>query len=203
MADEADPNAPAPTEGTVEQPPPSSGDGDRTFSQADLDAIVERRLAKERAKFADYDEHKAATARLKEMEDAERSEVERAQNAAREAEERAAQSEQRYRTATIASAVATEAAKAGADPDVILALIDRDSVELDDDGTVSGVAEHVASILEVKPYLKRPTPGSFDSGARSGSALPTFTREQLRDPAFYAANKDDILAASRDGRITA
>lgn len=195
---------------TTEPPPPAVEDATdgtdqpaRTFTQAELDAIVERRLAKERAKFADFDTFKAARVRLAEIEDAERTEVERAQNAAREADERAQQAESRFRSASIASAVAVEAAKAGADPDVILALIDTAAVELDDDGHVDGVADQVAALLEAKPYLRRPTAGSFDGGARGGtSSLPTFTRDQLRDPKFYAEHQAEILAAAKDGRIT-
>lgn len=35
-----------------------------------------------------------------------------------------------------------------------------------------------------------------------GDAQPTFTRKQISDPEFWAANRDAILAAQRDGRIT-
>jgi hypothetical protein len=33
-------------------------------------------------------------------------------------------------------------------------------------------------------------------------AAPTFTLAQISDPTFYRANRDAILAAQRDGRIT-
>lgn len=46
-----------------------------------------------------------------------------------------------------------------------------------------------------------------DIDARTGNAdqqtqAPTFTRAQLRDPQFYQANRDAIMAAVRDGRIS-
>lgn len=44
--------------------------------------------------------------------------------------------------------------------------------------------------------------GGADLTGGSGPAR-TYTREQLADPAFYAANRSDILAAQQQGRIIA
>jgi hypothetical protein len=44
-----------------------------------------------------------------------------------------------------------------------------------------------------------------DQGQDAPAAPPTpttYTREQLRDSAFFAANRADIMAAYREGRIT-
>lgn len=43
--------------------------------------------------------------------------------------------------------------------------------------------------------------GGADLGTGGSAPARTYTREQLRDPAFYQANKTDILAAQREGRI--
>lgn len=51
---------------------------ERTFTQAELDEIVKARLGKERAKFADYDDIKAKALKLDEMEEANKSELQKA-----------------------------------------------------------------------------------------------------------------------------
>ena len=51
---------------------------ERTFTQAELDAIVGDRLKRERAKYADYDEFKAKAAKFDEAEEASKSELQKA-----------------------------------------------------------------------------------------------------------------------------
>ena len=51
---------------------------ERTFTQAELDAIVGDRLKRERAKYADYDEFKAKAAKFDEAEEAGKSELQKA-----------------------------------------------------------------------------------------------------------------------------
>lgn len=59
-------------------------------SQADLDRIISDRVARERAKFADYDDLKAAAGRLAEIEEANKTELEKAIEKATAAEQRLA-----------------------------------------------------------------------------------------------------------------
>lgn len=74
---------------------PDSGkdDGARTLTQAELDRIIEERLARERKKYADYDELKAKAAKLDEYEAASKSDLEKAAEKAAAAEKRAEQAE--------------------------------------------------------------------------------------------------------------
>ena len=51
---------------------------DRTFTQAEVDAIVGDRLKRERAKYADYDDLKAKAAKFDEMEEASKTELQKA-----------------------------------------------------------------------------------------------------------------------------
>lgn len=46
------------------------------------------------------------------------------------------------------------------------------------------------------------TVGGADLGAGGSAPARTYTRAMLADSAFYQANKSDILAAQREGRIT-
>lgn len=59
-------------------------------SQADLDRIISDRVARERAKFADYDDLKAAAGRLAEIEEANKTELDKALEKAAAAEQRLA-----------------------------------------------------------------------------------------------------------------
>ena len=62
----------------------TTGGSDKTFTQADVDAIVDKRLAREREKYADYDAIKAKAAKFDEAEQAAKSELQKAQEAAAE-----------------------------------------------------------------------------------------------------------------------
>lgn len=75
----------------VEESKPAS-DG-KTFTQAELDKILEQRLARERAKFSDYDKIKADAEELAKIRDAEKTELQKAVERAEEAERRASSAE--------------------------------------------------------------------------------------------------------------
>ena len=62
--------------GDPNEPAGGAGEG-KTFTQADLDRIVQERLAKEKGKYSDYDELKAKAQRLDQAEAANKSEVDR------------------------------------------------------------------------------------------------------------------------------
>ena len=51
---------------------------EKTFTQAEMDAIIGDRLKRERAKYADYDEFKAKAAKYDEAEEASKSELQKA-----------------------------------------------------------------------------------------------------------------------------
>ena len=68
---------------------PEAGEPAKTFTQDQLDKIVEQRLARERAKFADYEDLKAKADRLAERENADKSEVDRAREEAEAAKKEA------------------------------------------------------------------------------------------------------------------
>lgn len=58
-------------------------------SQADLDRLIGERLSRERAKFADYDDLKAAAEKLGQIEESNKSEIQKALERAEAAEKRA------------------------------------------------------------------------------------------------------------------
>ena len=80
--------------GTPEGAPPAEGKAYAApATQADLDRIIEARLAREREKFADYTELKTKASAYDEAEAKNKTELERAQEAAAKAEARAAKAE--------------------------------------------------------------------------------------------------------------
>ncbi|HET6908896.1 MAG TPA: phage scaffolding protein [Mycobacteriales bacterium] len=139
-------------------------------SQAELDKLIQDRLARQKAQFADYDDLKTKASEFDKLQDAQKTELEREREARTAAEQAAADALARAQRTALASAVVAEAAKAGAvDPDAVLALLPADAVTVADDGTVTGAADAIKALLEAKPYLKgtaRPS-GDIDQGSRT------------------------------------
>lgn len=79
-----------PDEATQQPVENESGDGDWTppATQADLNRIIEARLAREREKFKDYPDLKAKAEKFDEVEEAQKSELEKALARADEAEKK-------------------------------------------------------------------------------------------------------------------
>lgn len=107
------------------------------------------------------------TDRLQTIEDAEKTELEKATSRAEVAEKTAVEAAARANEAVLRAAVVQEATKQKAvDPEAVLAMIDRDAVTLADTGEVSGLEQEVTRLLEDKPYLLAATPGPSGGGIR-------------------------------------
>lgn len=182
----ADPND---ANGGGEQP----GQGERTFTQAELQAIINDRLERERSKFADYDSLKDAAAQWEEHRTAQMTELEKAQ--ARVAELEAAQAEAQEQAAQtlIRSTFLAEAAKLGAaHPEDAYLLAELEGVDIGEDGKVTGVAEMVQALADAGRLVmagKAKAPnldGGAGSGTRSGDrtsierAVRDLTPEELQ-----------------------
>lgn len=174
MADEAT-EAPSSGESAPEQ--------ERTFTQADIDKAVQDRLHRERQKFADYDELKAKV-------DAQKSEAEKAVEAARAegAKEVASKYQKRLFEAEVRShAAALKFRDAG---DALSVFGDSEGL-VSDDGSVNGEAiqKRLSEIASQKPYLvdapsqvaKRPSLKSRGTKNTEGDAKPTRAADALRD----------------------
>lgn len=172
----------------------TSGDNDGAppeakFTTDDMNRIVQDRLHKERQKYADYEDLQAKAAKLAEIEEANQSELEKAQQRAEEAERKATEAQQRARDALVRSSVIEAATKANAvDADSVLGLLDTSGIEIGDDGRVEGVEGAVKALLEAKPFLvgHPPTPGSpggtAEGGARGGTTEDSPELGEIEDP---------------------
>lgn len=84
-----------------------TGDGDGftpITSQDELNKVIGQRIAKVESKFADYQDLKAKAEKFDEVEESNKSEIQKAQDAARAADERAARAEQAALRADVAAA---------------------------------------------------------------------------------------------------
>jgi hypothetical protein len=81
---------------------------ERTFTQAELDQIVQDRLLRERNKYADYDAMKEKAAKLDEIEEASKSELQKAQERAEKLESELTQMKHEIEVRQIRDKVAQE-----------------------------------------------------------------------------------------------
>lgn len=196
MTDQQDPHG-------DDTPPPV----DKTFSQDDVDRIVRERLARVKAEPpADYAELQAAAARLAEIEEANKSELDKAVARAEAAEKKAeAATETARRTARTSEIVRAASAAGAVDADAVVRLLDIDAVTYGDDGQVTGAEEAVAALLESKPWLvgKPSVPqGVVEGGPRgSGDGPKQISRDDLAsmtpdaiNAARLAGQLDDVMA---------
>ena len=127
---------------------------DKTFSQAEVDRIVKERLERERGKFADYDEAKKAAARLKEIEDAQKSELEKLQERLTQFEDQAKQMAAENKRLKLDAKIASIAGTLGAvdprDPNFVMATqaIDPDGAGADDE-----IKKAIEALKAQRPYL--------------------------------------------------
>lgn len=154
-----------PTEPTQQPTPsaPAPEPAPLTLTQAELDRIVGERLARERAKFSDYDDMKAKANRLNELEAANQTEAEKLRAAAEAAEKRAAEAESARDAAALAQ-LRTDVAVAKGLPLTLAQRLQgatREELEGDADTLLSTLAP------------ARQAAPSFDQGART--AVPAAT----------------------------
>jgi hypothetical protein len=162
-----DPPADPPPNDPPADPPPNDPPKKIELTQEEFDAKIAERLARERKKYADYDEvktkltehEKAEEERKKaEMSAQERLEAEKAEaeKKAQEAEEKASQALSKANERIIKSEFRLLAKELGVRSDALddaLVLSDLSAVDVDEDGNIKGVKEAVEALKESKSYL--------------------------------------------------
>lgn len=175
---------------------------ERTFTQAELDRHIQERLARAKNEPpADYEDLKAKAAKLAEIEEANKTELEKERDRAATAEARAAKVEAEAKEIKLRSAIISEAAKPDRkviDTDAVIALLDRATLELDDNGEPINIVKAMDQLLEAKPFLVATNGGqrgSADQGAR-GQRAEQLTREDLQK-----MSSAEIVKAQDEGRL--
>lgn len=204
---------PAPATTTT---PPAGGSAEfdpTALSQEQINQVLEKnphiwqadRIAELRAKAKKHDDAQAAaeaaeTKRLedegkfKDLSEKQKAQIENLQT--------------QVSNSTINQALTNKLAPLGVvDLEAALALVNRSNIKVDDNGTVSGVDEAIESLKTGKAYLFG-TPGTSTvgnatnpgNGSQQGGPAK-FKRSQLRDPAFYNENREEIRKAAAAGLI--
>lgn len=163
FADDPEPDNP-PTGGGNDPEPGSTGNKGKLFTQEELDAIIAKRLARERRQWEQQLEEERKKAAMTEAERlrAEKEEAERrAQAAIEAANQRAIRAEARVQAAAL-----------GVRPerlDYVLRLLDLSEIEVGEDGTpdAGAIKQAVEQLLRDLPELKGST-GSVGTGTNPG-----------------------------------
>lgn len=149
------PAPPAPPEPPPSYTPPAS--------QSDLDRIIGERVARERAKYADYDDMKKKAAEHDKAVEAARTDQEKAVEAARKEGETTATEKSNVRLVS-AEARAIAAEVKFRNPAAAVKLLDLGDVKVADDGTVDAdaIRAKLTKLAETDAYLvddgKKPMP---------------------------------------------
>ena len=146
-------------------------DGERTFTQAEMDAVIGDRLKRQKAQYSDYDDLKSQAEKWAEHEEAQKSEIQKAHEAQQAAEKAGAAAIAKANERLILSEFIAQAAKLSAQhPADAYALADRSTVEVTEDGKVSGVEAAVKALVDNGrlPLTGKPKAPDLDGGAGSG-----------------------------------
>lgn len=100
--------------------------------------------------------------------------------------------------------LATRSAELGiVDPDVVELLINKESISYLDDGSISGLDQELARIVEAKPYLTKGKSVNIGSGTspQEPNTGQRFKHSEIKDPVFFQKHKTEILDHMRKGLI--
>lgn len=167
-----------------------------------FDAEYVRKL---RAEAAEYRRRlRELESKVKSEEEAKMTEQERLQKRLAELERKEAEYQRVIQARTLEYEVKLLAVRLGiVDPDAAYRLLDLKQIEFDDDGRPVNLEKVIRDLIATKPYLVSQqatvSPTNPAQGRISGQQV--FTRSQLRDPKFFAANREAIMQALREGRI--
>jgi len=153
-----------------------------SFTQADVDRIVSERLKRERDKFGDYKDLQAAAAKLKAIEDSQKSESDKLLEAMETLKAQNARLQDEQVQMRLEQAVVTEATKQKfARPELAFKLLDRSTIQVTD-GKIEGVEAAVKALSEAYPeLLETSTPRiSATNLARGGQSGETDAERRSR-----------------------
>lgn len=179
----------------------------KTYTQADLDRMFADRARQAESSllkklgFEKAEDATAAFTRLKTMEDGQKTELQKAQEKAAAMERSNTEQAEKMKSLLTQYEVATAATRLGiVDPDAAVRLIDASKLEYDENGKPKNAEAVLKELIAQKPYLVG-SGTSATNAARNNGGNETFTRSQLKDPAFFQAHRDAIMKAMREGRI--
>ena len=193
MADEAENKVTGADNGT----PPGTGEkqgtgptDEKKFTQADLDRLLQERLARESKKYADYDTIKAE---LKRVKDAGQSDVQKLQETVSDLTAKMTAAEAKATANLIKSSVVAAAARLDFnDPGDAYRLLDLATFKVTEDGDIEGLDAALQKLLADKPYLRKQA--ASKSSATNPATPAQLTIEQIKrmTPAEINARWDEV-----------
>lgn len=203
------------TQSALDKPNDKSGSTEgKTFTQADIDRILKERLDREKSKQAETAD------RLKKLEEYEAAEEERKKAEMSEAERLKAEKEEASKKAEEASESAKKATEAANkrildseirsiarslhanDVNDVLVLIDREGVEIDDDGNVKGVEDAVKALKESKPWNFKAPVGADASGGSNPQKTHDGTEIAAKEKELADAQEKALKDNRFMGKVT-
>jgi len=181
-----------------------SGPPPKTFTQEELDAIIETRLR--RAIPADYESLKAMKVEKDAKDEENKTELQKAKDASALAEATAQKRIASADARLLRAAILEAATKAGAvDAEIVVALlVSSGDVTIEADGTVKGATTAVKALLKDKPFLATAgTPAAAGDGGFRGidpkdkPARIIQLEEKARDPKISTRERQAFREEAR------
>lgn len=173
MADETTTAAPTQEQAAPDVQVSTGKTTEKMLTQAEVDKIVETRLARDRKKWETEYQAKLEEERKKLT----MTETEKLKAAKEEAEARAAKALAEANEILVRAEVKATAAEMGlVDGDAAYALVDRDSIEIKD-GKVKGVKEALEALVKARPWLQ----GERKGGPVGSGTIPAGAAKHGQD----------------------
>jgi len=172
------PAAGTPAAAAPQTPEAGNDNATVTLTQAELDKMIQDRAIREtRSKFGDYDALKQKAEQFDQLEESQKTELQKAQDAATAAAKERDEAKAEAARERLAARIESEAARQGGDGELILAVLSQQA-----DLEVDGVKDAVAKLLKDKPNLKVAQKSGRSGGEFGGGDNPTAkdTIAQLR-----------------------
>jgi hypothetical protein len=170
-----------PPAATSTPPAPETGPDGKPFDAARAMTTIEALRAEIKGLKGTQKERDDLATRLREIEDKDKSEAERASGKAAEAEKKLSETESRLRNMAIRVAVAESATAAGIAPENVkaaLRLLDADAIELDEDGEPKNVEAVLKGLVKEFPILA----GEQANGATAKRGVPPTPKPSGQQP---------------------
>lgn len=186
MADEST-TTPATEDTTQTQPADGSGGGEpRTFTQEQVDKMIQARVARVKSTPpADYEELKAKAAKLDELEEANKTELEKAQGSADKWRSKADEWKAKYEALEAEQQRAREIAQMAAQYDVDADMLSRMAGDVEDN------AKYLASVEAARPKF-----GAVHDDGEQGSTGRTLEEiRAIRNPTERIRARAEYIAS--------
>lgn len=181
--------------------PAETGADGQPFDAARAQRTIETLRAENKNLKALSKQLEDAQARLQEIEDRDKTEVEKAAGRATTAEQKLSETEARLRAMTIRVAVAETASAAGIGPENVKAairLLDTDSLELDDDGQPKGMEAALKALVKEFPMLASESPDRVRTVPGDGARTATRSVPSTPRPNAQPQTREDRVKQAHD-----